>query len=141
MDVLGHPYRYLKGLLDAFSLPARDLTRVMPERLVRELGRTAKETGTAIEINGLSFLAGRPESDPLLEGYMRLLGILAEEGASFAFGSDSHKVDGLTTVTPAWRAAERLRLADDRIWRPDCPPASVGHVAQPPSAGIARDEG
>jgi histidinol phosphatase-like PHP family hydrolase len=125
MDVLGHPYRYLKGVLEACGRPPGDLLRVMPERLVRELGRTAKETRTAVEINALSFLAAQPTQNPYLDGYLALLEILKEEGVTFALGSDAHDVENLGCIEFAWEIVDRLGLGEHRIWRPHGAPASA----------------
>jgi histidinol phosphatase-like PHP family hydrolase len=126
MDVLGHPFRYLKGTLEKCGRPPTAMEEAMPDERVRELGRTARDTGTAIEINAASFLANRAPDDPLLLGYLRLIGILAAEGVEFALGSDAHHPYELALVAPAWDLIKRMGISPHRIWRPEGTPASAG---------------
>ena len=126
MDVLGHPFRYLKGTLEKCGRPPTAMEEAMPDERVRELGRTARETGTAIEINAESFLVHRAPDDPLLFGYLRLIDILAAEGVDFAIGSDAHRPFELAFAAPAWDLVDRMGISPHRIWRPEGTPASLG---------------
>ena len=127
MDILGHPWRYLKGTLELAGWPATDLRRAMPERLLRELGQASRDTGTAVEINAASFLANPPEGNPYRAGYVEFLQVLREEGATFALGSDAHHVHRLADILPAWELADQLGLAT-RIWRPTSVAASAAGI-------------
>jgi histidinol phosphatase-like PHP family hydrolase len=95
VDVLVHPYWFNKGEYDQKGWPWFDSLECVPERYVRELGQTARETGIAI---------------------------LAEEGVRFSCGSDAHDIRHLSSIQKSWQVAEQLGLSRDRIWLPDCEP-------------------
>ena len=83
------------------------------------LVRWARETGTAIEINASAcFLA--MGGDDWRAAYMDYLAVLAEQGATFSLGSDSHAYAGLKQIALSWNAAEQLGLDASRIFRPKC---------------------
>ena len=88
----------------------------------RELGQTAKETGTAIEINACANLVNPAYSDRYVEEYIAYLSILAGEGVCFALGSDAHDIGRLEAILTAREVASRLGLEADRIWRPQGTP-------------------
>lgn len=120
MDILGHPFRYLKGtLLERCGRTPEAMEEAMPDERVRELGRVARETGTAVEINTTSFLCAFEPGNPFIAGYRRLVDILAEERVTFALGSDAHRPAGLDDILPAWDLMDRMGISDDRIWRPE----------------------
>ncbi|MCD6415326.1 MAG: hypothetical protein J7M08_01345 [Planctomycetes bacterium] len=97
----------------------------MPESYARQLGQAARETGTAIEING--DVVKHPDfSERFLREYMEFLSIVAEEGARFSVGSDVHEIGTLRKTRHAWEMAERLNLTKERIWRPECAPFAGG---------------
>ncbi len=126
VDVLVHPYWFGKGEFEKNGWPWFDSMRVVPEAYARELGQVARETGTAIEINGSANLENANYSDRYVEEYVAYLSIIAEEGASFALGSDAHDIGRLSTIHTAWDVATQLNLTADRIWQPGCKPM-VGH--------------
>jgi len=132
VEVLVHPYWFSKGEFDRNDWPWFDSMKDVPESYTRELGQVARETGTAIEINGSANLENPAYSPEYVEEYVAYLSILAEEGASFSPGSDAHNTDRLASVQSAWRVAERLNLSKERIWRPGCKPVAGGK-------GLARD--
>ena len=125
MDVLGHPYRFLRPEFHQKNWPWFDSVSVVPEKLTRELGQTAKETGTAIEINSTSNLVNKFNPNSYFEGYVHYVSILADEGVTFALGSDAHELHEFRTIKLVWEVVDRLGITDDRIWRPDCEPASA----------------
>ena len=122
VDVLVHPYWFGKGEFDKKGWPWFDSLRAVPESYARELGQTAKETGTAIEINAGSNLANQDHSDRYVKECIAFLSVVAEEGACFALGSDAHDIGRLKDIRTAWQVAEQLHLTTDRIWLPKCPP-------------------
>lgn len=122
VDVLVHPYWFGKKIFERNGWPWFDSMQAVPESCARELGQAAKETGTAIEINGGANLANPGYSDRYVREYMEYLAIIAEEGACFALSSDAHTIGRLKDTQAAWRAAEQLALTPDRIWRPKCEP-------------------
>jgi len=118
VDVLVHPYWFPKNEFETKNWPWFDSMEPVPERYARELGQTAKETGTAIEINACANLVNPRYSDRYVQEYIDYLSAIAEEGASFALGSDAHDIGRLATIETAWQVAERLNLTADRIWLP-----------------------
>ncbi len=96
--------------------------QAVPESYARELGQTARETGTAIEINACANLESRAYSDRYVEEYVAFLSIVAEEGACFSLGSDAHDIGRLRAIQTAWQVAGQLNVGADRIWRPPCGP-------------------
>ena len=122
VDVLVHPYWFRKGEFDEKEWPWFDSMQPVPESYARELGQTAKETGTAIEINGGANLANPTYSDRYVKEYIAFLSVVAEEGACFALGSDAHDIGRLKDIQRAWQVAEQLHLTPDRVWFPECPP-------------------
>ncbi len=121
VDVLVHPYWFNKKEYDQKGWPWFDSMRAVPESYARELGQAARETGTAIEINGAANLRGR-FSEQYVEEYMEYLAVIADEGACFALGSDAHSIGRLGEINAVMQAAERLNLPPERIWTPNGAP-------------------
>jgi histidinol phosphatase-like PHP family hydrolase len=122
VDVLVHPYWFGKGEFDKKGWPWFDSLQSVPESYARELGQTAKETGTAIEINAGANLRNPAYSDRYVKEYINYLSIIAEEGACFALGSDAHDIHRLGEIQAAWQVAEQLVLTANRVWQPRCQP-------------------
>jgi len=118
VDVLVHPYWFAKGEFTKKGFPWLDTMRPVPERYARELGQVAKETGTAIEINGGANLANPQYSDRYVKEYVEYLSIIAEEGACFMLSSDAHDINRLKDALTARDVAEQLHLPAERIWMP-----------------------
>jgi|GEM_PF-532949 len=134
VDVLAHPYWFWKGEFDDNGWPWFDSMQAVPESYARELAQTARETGTAIEINSGANLLCSDHSDRYAEEYAAYLSILAEEGACFALGSDAHDIQDLRSIRAAWKVTEQLGLPSDRIWQPKGQPMAGGeksHNAAP----------
>jgi len=129
VDVLVHPYWFGKGEFERNGWPWFDSMKAVPESYRRELGRTAAETGTAIEINACANLVNPAYGEEYVREYVEFLSVLAEEGATFSVGSDAHDINRLGTIHAAWDVVERLGLPPERIWRPACEPlvASPGY--------------
>ena len=130
VDVLVHPYWFGEGEFERKGWPWFDSMQAVPESYARELGQTAKETGTAIEINADANLASPHYSDRYVKEYIVFLSAVAEEGACFSLGSDAHDIGRLGAIRTVWRVAEQLRLTPDRIWSPKCRPMK-GSVTNP----------
>jgi histidinol phosphatase-like PHP family hydrolase len=126
IDVLVHPYWFGKGEFDKKGWPWFESMQAVPASYARELGQTARETGTAIEINGHANLENPNEGDRYVKEYIDYLAILAEEGACFALGSDAHDLGQLRSIQACWQVVEQLNLTADRIWRPACAPRKKG---------------
>jgi histidinol phosphatase-like PHP family hydrolase len=122
LNVLVHPYWFSKGAWDKRDWPWFDAMKAVPESYARELGQAAKETGTAIEINGSAILDSANYSEQFCREYMDYLAAIAAEGATFAFASDAHDISALKTVEKTWQVAKHLGLTADRIWHPNCQP-------------------
>jgi histidinol phosphatase-like PHP family hydrolase len=121
VDVLVHPYWFGKGEFDHNDWPWFDTMSVVPESYARELGQTARDTGTAIEINANAcLLSGHGER--YAAEYADYIAIIAEEGAMFSVGSDAHAVGSLAGVEASWQMVEKLGIAPERIYRPTCAP-------------------
>ena len=130
VDVLVHPYWFWKGEFDSHNWPWFDSVAVVPESHVRELGQVARETGTAIEMNATASLAKEAFGEDYVKEYVEFLSIIAEEGASFSLGSDSHDIGSLREIRNAWQVAEQLNLTEDRIWRPQGAPFVGGEIGR-----------
>jgi histidinol phosphatase-like PHP family hydrolase len=98
--------------------------KLVPESCVRELGQAARETDTAIEINGCANLRNPVFGTDYVKEYVDFLAILAEEGATFSLGSDAHDIGRLEDIRATWDVAEQLGLSSERIWQPGCAPVS-----------------
>jgi len=122
VDVLVHPYWFGKGEFDKKGWLWFDSLQAVPESYARELGQTAKETGTAIEINACANLTNPAYSDRYVREYVAFLSAIAEEGASFSLGSDAHDIGRLKDIGTAWQVAGQLGLTADRLWQPRCKP-------------------
>ncbi len=122
VDVLVHPYWFGKSTFEANGWPWFDSMQAVPESYARELGQTARETGTAIEMNACAILDSPAYSGQFVEEYVAFLSSIAEEGACFALGSDAHDIGRLRAIRTAWEVAEQLNLGSDRIWSPPCKP-------------------
>ena len=124
VDVLVHPYWFGKGEFEKKGWPWFDSMKAVPASYARELGQAAKESGTAIEINGCANLESPAYSEQYVEEYIEFLAVVAGEGAMFSTGSDAHDIQRLTAVCAAWEVASRLGLEADRLWRPSGVPHS-----------------
>lgn len=122
VDVLVHPYWFGKGEFDKKGWPWFDSLQSVPESYARELGQTARETNTAIEINACANLANPAYSERYVQEYTAFLSVVAAEGCRFSLGSDAHDIGGLQNIRMAWQVAEQLNLPADRIWHPQCQP-------------------
>ena len=118
VDVFVHPYWFGKGEFDRNEWPWFDSVRPVPESYARELGQTAKATGTAIEINACANLCNPGNAPDYVDRYAEYLAAIAAEGAMFSLGSDAHDIGHLRAIKAAWQMVERLGLSEDRIWTP-----------------------
>ncbi len=121
LSVLVHPYWFGKGEFDHNGWPWFDTMKVVPESMARELGAAAKETGTAVEINGGACLRSKSQEARFAEEYVEYLAVVAEEGPLFSVASDAHDISRLQTVEAAWEAVEKLGLPAERVWKPEGP--------------------
>ncbi|KPJ52502.1 MAG: hypothetical protein AMS16_06315 [Planctomycetes bacterium DG_58] len=124
MDILGHPWRFLYEEFKRRGWPWIDTMKCVPESMTRELGQAARETETAIEINTTSNLCMKFQPDSYFAEYVAYLAVLAEEGVTFALGSDAHELHELKTIRLAWEVVDRLGIPQGRIWHPTCSPAN-----------------
>jgi histidinol phosphatase-like PHP family hydrolase len=122
VDVLVHPYWFNKKRFDKKNWPWFDSMKSVPESYARELGQTARDTGTAVEINASAILCNPNLPPEFVEEYMTFLGIISEQGACFALGSDAHDIGKLEVIEKSWSAAEQLHLPPERFWIPPVPP-------------------
>ena len=126
VQVLVHPYWFGKGEFDRGGWPWFDSMRSVPEAYARELGQAARDSGTAIEINGCANLENGSYSPDFVAEYLDYLAILAAEGALFTVGSDAHDIGRLAAIESTWQAVDQLGIPTERIWRPDAAPAFGG---------------
>ena len=124
VEVLVHPYWFSQREFRSKGFPEFASVAAVPEKLTRELAQVARETNTAIEVNASANLVNR--SADYVAAYVDYLAILAEEGVSFAPGSDAHDIRGLKNVRTAWEVIDRLGIPDERIWRPGGEPIVGG---------------
>ncbi|NOY82576.1 MAG: PHP domain-containing protein [Kiritimatiellaeota bacterium] len=122
VDVVVHPYWFGKHEFDRKGWPWFDSVRHVPESYAVELGQVARETGTAIEINGCANLDNAANPEAYLDEYVDYLAAVASTGCRFSLASDAHDISRMATALTALDVAERLGLTDDRIWRPRTPP-------------------
>ena len=122
VDVLVHPYWFGKGEFDKNGWPWFDSMKAVPESYARQLGQAARDTGTAIEINGCANLENPAFSDRYVNEYTAYLAVIAEEGACFSLGSDAHDIQRLKLINTAQQVAEQLNVPADRMWQPKCQP-------------------
>ena len=108
VSAIAHPYH-------AFLEDLPDLSDVA-EGVFREEARKARETGTAIELNGSVFLS-RKYSEEALKIYERLVEILAGEGAMLFLGSDSHCLENVGKTPNALFG--KFHIPESRIWLPE----------------------
>jgi histidinol phosphatase-like PHP family hydrolase len=122
VDVLVHPYWFGKGEYDRNGWPWFDTMKAVPESYARELGQVAKETGTAIEINGCANLINPAYSEQYVDEYAEYLSVIAEQGCLFSLASDAHDINRLSAAISAREMAERVGLTVERIWLPSAKP-------------------
>ena len=121
IDVLAHPYWFSSAEFQAKGWPRFDSMLPVPPSYARELGQVAKETNTAIEINGGN-VSSLNRSDLYIDAYIDFLTLIAEQGPAFSIGSDAHDLRSLGRIEAAWTVPERIGIGADRIWRPGCEP-------------------
>ena len=122
VDVLVHPYWFSKGEFERNGWPFLDTMSCVPEKLTRELGQVARETGTAIEINATANLVNPTHSAEYVQQYEEYLSVLDEEGVCFSVGSDAHDIGRLNAIKTVWELVERLGVPRERLWHPSCDP-------------------
>jgi histidinol phosphatase-like PHP family hydrolase len=127
VQVLVHPYWFGTGEFTRNQWPWFDTVKAVPAAYVRELGQTARDTHTAIEINAGANLTNPANPPAYVDEYLDYLAALAAEGASFSVGSDAHGIDRLADINAAWTALERLNLPAEQIWHPAMDPAFGGN--------------
>ncbi len=121
--VLVHPYWFSMNEYRRNDWPWFGTMDAVPQSYARELGQAAKETNTAIEINGNgNVTVNAAHDEAFIDQYFDYLSAIAEEGAMFTPGSDAHDISRVRSVQDSWRMIERLNLPPERIWRPDCEP-------------------
>ncbi|MFH1006278.1 MAG: hypothetical protein V1800_02085 [Candidatus Latescibacterota bacterium] len=126
-DLLDYHHRTMTNLMEnplvsAIADPYHAFLELLPdlldtaEKTFRAEAQKARETGTAIELNGSVFLSGKYSADAVA-AYERFVEILAEEGAMFLLGSDSHCLEQVGR-TPS-HLLERFHIPDSQIWMPN----------------------
>jgi len=126
VDVLVHPWWFARGEFEKKGLEWFEDMGDIPEGLHRELARTARATGTAIELNASAIFLNPHYSDRFKEDYHRYVKLLAEEGVTFAIASDAHTLSRLGATRVVEDLLGELGIGDDQVWRPAHPPAVVG---------------
>jgi len=126
VDVLVHPYWFSPNTFKNKDWPLPEDMLYVPKSYTRELGQVAKETGTAIEINGGGNLRNPGYPDGYEKAYIEYLSILADEGPLFSVGSDAHTVGRLDDIEASWNVIDELGLPADRIWMPGGKPFKAG---------------
>ena len=126
VDVLVHPYWFSIPAFTRKGFPPFCSMKDVPASYARQLGQTAKETATAIEINSHSMLDPSYISEDFVKEYIDYLAIIADTGATFSVGSDAHDINHLAGIADAWAVAEKLGLSADCIYRPKCKPLKCG---------------
>jgi len=122
VEVLVHPYWFGTREFENNQWPWFASMKAVPDSYVRELGQTARETGTAIEINASTNLEFSRFPESYVKEYIEYLGRLAEEGVTFSPASDSHDINSLQRISSAWKVIEALRIPPERVWRPGVKP-------------------
>lgn len=130
VDAIVHPYFFHTVRWGEWGWPHfdADCVRRIPRSFAVELGQAARDSGTAVEINGTSALAfmGGQQKNEWEQAYFEFMSIVAEQGATFSTGSDAHDVSNLENVATCWAFLERLGIGEDRVFRPDCTPINRG---------------
>ena len=84
--------------------------------------QAARETGTAIEINGGANLVNPAYPESFVREYTEYMAIMAEEGCMFMLGSDAHDINKLKDACTSREMAAEIGLTPDRIWQPEGKP-------------------
>jgi histidinol phosphatase-like PHP family hydrolase len=126
VDILVHPYFFPPGNQLSGKWPAFDTMKIVPQSHIRELAQAAKETGTAIEVNGSSCLTWWLNTPAFTQEYKEYLAALNAEGVTFSVGSDAHALDQLGSIQTCWETLESLGVPAERIWAPSCEPLVKG---------------
>jgi len=121
VDVLVHPYWFMKYEFDKNNWDFIDTMKVIPKGYIRELGQVAKETGTAIEINSC-MLSSEEYKPDFIKEYIEYIALLAEEKPMFSFGSDAHNISKLNRIKIVWEVVDSLGIQSEQIWMPICKP-------------------
>jgi histidinol phosphatase-like PHP family hydrolase len=131
VDVLVHPWWFASGEFQQKRLRWFEDMADIPEALHRELARTARATGTAIELNAMAIFLNPRYSDRFKEDYRRYVRLLAEEGVRFALASDAHSLSDLGRTSVVEDLLADLGIAEEQLWRPAHPPAVTGRATRP----------
>ncbi len=129
VDVLVHPWWFSWHEFQNKGLRWFEDMSDVPEALHRELARTARETGTAIELNAAAIFLNPHYSDGFKEDYGRYVRLLAEEGVKFAIASDAHTLKTLGATRAVEELLEELDIGQEQVWRPARPPGVAGGQA------------
>lgn len=117
VSVLVHPFWFPRR--EYVAMPwLKDLS-ALPEEWIAELGETAVKTGTAIEINAEAIFDCPYYPESFKESYLEFLARLKEYGVRFSFGTDSHSIGQLASISTLQRVAKQLGITMEQIWRPE----------------------
>ena len=122
VEVLVHPYWFGDGEFTRKGWPWAEWMAAVPTSYARELGQASRDSGTAIEINACANLRNPRYPDGFVKRYIEYLGVIAEEGATFAVGSDAHDINRLKDIEACWDVVGQLGIPEQRVWCPAGPP-------------------
>ena len=95
----------------------QDLSFV-PTDLTVELARASRRTNTYIEISTMSGLCNQDVSGKFQKSYEAYYRLLRDEGALFAIGTDTHKLEDMRTFETARDLIKKLEIPEERLYRP-----------------------
>ncbi|NCO42725.1 MAG: hypothetical protein COZ06_00375 [Armatimonadetes bacterium CG_4_10_14_3_um_filter_66_18] len=118
IDVVVHPWWFSGGEFQQKGFPKFDDLSVVSENYHLEFARTAKEHGTAIELNASAIFVCDWYPDRFKEQYKDYVRLLAGEGVQLSVCSDAHDIGMLGTTRVVEAVLEEIGVSDDQIWNP-----------------------
>ena len=118
VDVLVHPWWFWAEQFGEGKIPWPEDLSFLKERHVRELGETAVETNTAIEINASVIFCDKPTNEKWVASFKQYFRELMGYGVNFAVGSDAHSLEDVGRISLAWGMLEELGVPEERVWKP-----------------------
>jgi len=118
IDVVVHPWWFSLGEFQQKGFPWFDDLSAVPEEFHVELAQTAREHGTAIELNACAIFCNPAYSDRFKAQYREYARLLMEQGVLLSISSDAHSLNQMGTTRVVEDLLDELGLPDEQVWTP-----------------------
>jgi histidinol phosphatase-like PHP family hydrolase len=118
IDVVVHPWWFSFGEFQQKGFPWFDDLSAVPEEFHVEFAQTAREHGTAIEVNATAIFCNPAYSDRFKAQYREYVRLLMEQGVMLSISSDAHTLSQMGETRVVEELLDDLGLPDEQVWTP-----------------------